>query len=129
MKISEELMLLLERSWWAGLKWNLFGKILDSECWRHWFFKWFLPLKIQTIPKKTRFWKEKSIENVVTFAGLPLTLGIEVRETCALVFGSVIRIGTFFFWYFSQFGCLMLSALIFVLCLNGFYCFEFCFAK
>jgi hypothetical protein len=54
---------------------------------------------------------------------------IEVRETCALVFGSVIRIGTFFFWYFSQFGCLMLSALMFVLCLNGFYCFEFCFAK
>ncbi len=50
-------------------------------------------------------------------------------ERSALVFGSVIRIGTFFFWYFSQFGCLMLSALIFVLCLHGFYFFEFCFAK
>jgi len=34
-------------------------------------FKRFLPLKIQINSKKTRFWKEKSVENVVTLEGLP----------------------------------------------------------
>jgi hypothetical protein len=29
------------------------------------FLKWFLPLKIQKF-QKTRFWKEKSVEDVVT---------------------------------------------------------------
>jgi hypothetical protein len=39
------LVLLLERSWLI--------------------FKWFLPLKIQINSKKTRFWKEKSLKDVV----------------------------------------------------------------
>jgi len=34
-------------------------------------FKRFLPLKIKINSKKTRFWKEKSVENVVTLEGLP----------------------------------------------------------
>jgi hypothetical protein len=39
---------------------------LDSECESYWFLKWFMLLKIQIISKKTRFWKEKSVEDVVT---------------------------------------------------------------
>jgi hypothetical protein len=31
-----------------------------------------LPLKIQIILQKIRLWKEKSVENMITFAGLPI---------------------------------------------------------
>jgi hypothetical protein len=45
---------------------------LDSECGRYRFFKGFLPLKIQiNSQKKTRFWKEKSVEDVVTLGPTP----------------------------------------------------------
>jgi hypothetical protein len=39
---------------------------LDSECGKILIFKAFLPLKIQINSKKTRFRKEKPVENVVT---------------------------------------------------------------
>jgi hypothetical protein len=62
-------LVLLWRSWWAGFN----GIYLVRFGFRRWEilnFKWILPLKIQT-NKKTRFWKEKSVENVVTLEGLP----------------------------------------------------------
>jgi hypothetical protein len=34
-------------------------------------FKWFLPLKIQINSQKTRFWKEKSVEDMVTLGPMP----------------------------------------------------------
>ncbi len=42
-------LVLLETSWWAG-----FG----FKMWEILIFKWFLPLKIQIIFLKTRFWKK-----------------------------------------------------------------------
>ncbi len=49
----------------SRIEWNLFGKIWiqnvgDID------FEVFLPLKIQINSQKTRFWKEKSVEDVVT---------------------------------------------------------------
>jgi hypothetical protein len=35
-----------------------------------------LPLKIQVNSQKTRFWKEKSVENVITLEGLPFNSSI-----------------------------------------------------
>ncbi len=39
-------LVLVEKPWWAGLM-EFIWYDLDSECGRYWFFKWFLPLKIQ----------------------------------------------------------------------------------
>jgi hypothetical protein len=39
--------------------------------WEILIFKRFLSLKIQINSKKPRFWKEKSVENVLTLEGLP----------------------------------------------------------
>jgi hypothetical protein len=55
-------LMLLERSWWArfnGIEFGMWGILI---------LKWFLLLKIQI---NSKFWKEKSIENVVTLEGLP----------------------------------------------------------
>ncbi len=41
----------------------------------------FCPAENPINSQKTRFWKEKSVENVVTFAGLPLTLGPTEQAT------------------------------------------------
>jgi hypothetical protein len=46
--------------------WNLFGKIWLPKCERFLFLKRFLPLKIQINFQKTRFWKEISVEDVLT---------------------------------------------------------------
>jgi hypothetical protein len=147
--------MLLERSWWAGLNGNLFGKIWIHWCGRHWFLSDYCHWKFNKFQKKNQVlegkisWKcghtcrslweifgwQQPIVWVVVFLIIMCLLFWPRKaegsrfERSALVFGSVIWIGTFFFWYFSQFGCLMLSALIFVLCLHGFYFFEFCFAK
>jgi hypothetical protein len=54
--------ILMSRIWW-----NLFGKIwIQNVLWEIFTFKWFLQLKIQANSKKTKFCKEKSIEDVVT---------------------------------------------------------------
>jgi hypothetical protein len=62
-------LVLLERSWWAGFN-GIYLVRFGFRMWEILIFKWFLLLKIQ-INKKTRFWKEKSVENVVTLEGLP----------------------------------------------------------
>jgi len=60
-------LLVLENSWWAefnGVYLVRFGfKMLEILI-----FKWFLPIKIQNKLQNSRFWKEKSVENVVTLA-------------------------------------------------------------
>jgi hypothetical protein len=67
-------LVLLERSWRAGCNeiylirfgfrmWDLISIV-----------KWFLLLKIQINSQKTRFWKEKSVEDV-------LTLGLRAQPT------------------------------------------------
>ncbi len=42
---------------------------MNSECGEILIFKWFLLLKIQINSQKTRFWKEKSVEDVVVTRG------------------------------------------------------------
>jgi hypothetical protein len=58
-------LVLLERSWWVG-----FNEIdlvrFGFKMWEILTFKCFLPLKIRIQFQKTRFWKEKLVEDVVT---------------------------------------------------------------
>jgi hypothetical protein len=58
-------LLLLERSWWAGLN-GIYVVRFPFRMWEILIFKSFLPLKIQINSQKTRLWKEKSVEDVVT---------------------------------------------------------------
>jgi hypothetical protein len=64
-RIGNVSLVLMERSWWAG-----FNRIclvrFGFRMWERLNFKWFLPLKIQINSKKPGFWKEKSVEDVVT---------------------------------------------------------------
>jgi hypothetical protein len=39
--------------------------------WEIMIFKWFMPHENSNKFQKTKFWKEKLVENVVTFEGLP----------------------------------------------------------
>ncbi len=63
-------LVLLERSWWAGFN-GIYLVRLGSRMWEILIFKWFLLLKFETNSKKIRFWKEKSVKNVVALDGLP----------------------------------------------------------
>jgi len=63
-------LMLLERFWWAGLT-GIYLVRFGFRMWEILILKWFLALKIQINSQKTRFWKEKSVENVVILKGLP----------------------------------------------------------
>ncbi len=58
-------LVLLERSWWAGFN-GIYSVRFGFRMWEMLIFKWFLLLKNSNKYQKTRFWKEKSVENVVT---------------------------------------------------------------
>ncbi len=58
-------LVLLERSWWVGFN-GIYLVRFGFRMSQIMIFKWFLPLKIQINSKKPRFWKEKSVEDVVT---------------------------------------------------------------
>ncbi len=68
-------LVLLERSWWARFN-GIYLVRFGFRTWEILIQKWFLPLKIQMNSKKTRFWKEKSVKNVVTLEGLPFNLSM-----------------------------------------------------
>ncbi len=57
-------LVLLERSWWAGLN-GIYLVRFGFRMWEMLIFKWFLPLYSNKL-KKTRFWKEESIERLIT---------------------------------------------------------------
>ncbi len=60
-------VLLLERSWWAGFFTGIYLVRLWIQNVEHIdFLSDFLPLKIQINSPKIRFWKEKSVEDMVT---------------------------------------------------------------
>jgi hypothetical protein len=63
-------LVLLERSWWAGLD-GIYLVRFRFRMWEILILKWFVLLKIQINSKNTRFWKQKSVEDVVTLQGLP----------------------------------------------------------
>jgi hypothetical protein len=56
-------LVLLERSWWEGFN-GIYLVGFGFRMWEILIFKWFLPLKIQINSKKTRFWKQESVDNV-----------------------------------------------------------------
>jgi hypothetical protein len=56
------LLVLLERSWWAGFN-GIYLVRFGFRMWEILILKWFSPLKIQI---NSQFWKEKSVEDVVT---------------------------------------------------------------
>jgi hypothetical protein len=58
-------LVLLERSWWARFN-GIYLVRFEFRMWEILISKWFLLLKIQINSKKNRFWKEKSVEGVVT---------------------------------------------------------------
>ncbi len=61
----------------SGILWNLFGKIWIQNVGDIDFLSDFCHCKIQINSKKTRFWKEKSVENVVTLEGLLFNCSIQ----------------------------------------------------
>jgi hypothetical protein len=64
-----------KRSWWAEFNGiYLVNKLFGFKMWELLIFKWFLPLKIQI-----RFWKEKSVQDVVT---LECLLFNSTRRNC-----------------------------------------------
>jgi hypothetical protein len=58
-------LVLLERSWWAGVN-GIYLVRFGFRMWEILVIKWFLLLKIPKKKKNTRFWKEISVEDVVT---------------------------------------------------------------
>ncbi len=58
-------LVLLERSWWARFN-GIYLVRFGFRLWDLSIFKWFLLLKIQMNSKKTKFWKEKLVEDMVT---------------------------------------------------------------
>jgi hypothetical protein len=58
-------LVLLERSWWAGFN-GIYLVRFGFRMWEILILKWFLPLKNSNKFQKTRFWKEKSVEDVAT---------------------------------------------------------------
>jgi len=58
-------LVLLERSWWAGFN-GIYLVRFGFRMWEILILKWFLSPKIQNKFQKTRFWKEKSVEDEVT---------------------------------------------------------------
>jgi hypothetical protein len=64
-------LVFLERSWWVGFN-GIYLVRFGFKMWEILIFKWFLLLKIQIKFYKIRFWKEKSVENMVTLESLPL---------------------------------------------------------
>jgi hypothetical protein len=63
-------MVLLERTGVAGFN-GIYLVTFGLRMWETLIFMWFSLLKIQINSKKTRFWKEKRVEDVVTLEGLP----------------------------------------------------------
>jgi hypothetical protein len=63
-------LVLLGRSWWAGFN-GIYLLRWGFRMWEILIFKRFLSLKIQINSQKIRFWKEKSVEDVVTLECLP----------------------------------------------------------
>ncbi len=55
-------LVLFKRAWWAGFNWVYLIRF-GFRMWEILIFKWFLVLKIQINSKKTRFCKEKSVED------------------------------------------------------------------
>ncbi len=62
-------LVLLERSWWAQFH-GIYLVRFGFRLWEILIFKWFMLLKIQINPQKTRFWKEKIVEDVVTLGSM-----------------------------------------------------------
>jgi hypothetical protein len=60
---------LLERSWWAGFNEIYLVRVL----FRMWEVLIFRVISASNKFQKTKFWKEKSVENVVTLEGLPFS--------------------------------------------------------
>ncbi len=63
-------LVFLERSWWArfnGIELVRFG----FRVWEILIFKWFFAIENSNKFQKTRFWKEKSVEDMVTLECLP----------------------------------------------------------
>jgi hypothetical protein len=58
-------LVLLERSWWAQFN-GIYLVRFRFRMWEILILKWFLLLKVQINYQKPGFWKEKSVEHVVT---------------------------------------------------------------
>ncbi len=58
-------LVLLERSWWAGFN-AIYLVRLGFKMWEVLKFNWFFALENSNKFQKARFWKEKSVEDVVT---------------------------------------------------------------
>jgi hypothetical protein len=66
-------LVLLERSWWAWF--NIIYLVrFGFRMWKILIFKWCLPLNIQINSQKTRFWKENSVEDMVTLGPTALVI-------------------------------------------------------
>ncbi len=86
---------LLERSRWAGFN-GIYLVRFGFRIWEIIISKWFLPLKIQINTKKTRFWKEKSVEDMVTLgptaqATLVLTISNSSWVSPCLIISSFFK--------------------------------------
>jgi hypothetical protein len=58
-------LVLLERSWWAGFI-GIYLVRFGFRMWEILILKWFLPLENSNKFQKNRFWKENSVEDLVT---------------------------------------------------------------
>ncbi len=63
---------------------------MDLGCRRYWIFKRFLSLKIQINCQKTRFWTEKSVQDVVTLKGLPFNPKYKELGCAFGIFGKTL---------------------------------------
>jgi len=85
-------LVLLERSWWAGYN-EIYLVRFGFRMWEILILKWFLPPKIQNKFQKTRFWKEKSVEDEVTLGPTAqVTLVNMKRQINMCIFMSMILV-------------------------------------
>ncbi len=92
------LWVLLERSWWTGFNGIYLVTFGIQNVGEILIFNWFL--KIQINSKKPRFWKEKSVEDMVTL-GANGTGHTNVSGIVVFSFFGVFFFLSFFIWWWN----------------------------
>ncbi len=85
-------LVLLERSWWARFN-GIYLVRFGFRLWDLLTFKWFLLLKIQMNSKKTKFWKEKLVEDMATLGQMAHATLVYIERSMSIfiVYIGIIR--------------------------------------
>ncbi len=95
-------LVLLERSWWTrvnGFYLVRFGFIF----WEFLISKWVLPLKIKINSKKSKFWKENLVEDMITLGPMAHATLVYIRGSMSIFIIYIGIIGPLFCFHYTNF--------------------------